>query len=343
MGAKLGILEALADAEPHVTPQKRKELLEEMMRFQHTQDPYPVVHLLISLMGGDSKQLILIPERERKQEVYLALADELEQHAATLSTDNQERTAEYLTGYAKYFRDMPPIIKGEPLSADASRIAGEWEREESTYTDTEKAAVRDQLHALAQRTVNIHVKTTLLMNWVFMARDIDWSKVASERERLLPKSGTSDQSDDMFNRLLGSLLRKVGLGIVDSHDTVKRLLDEHLEGGAASVDSDAFVRLCGLTGPEVYAEIAQLVRAEKNLRNVSGKKPEEDKKLKAIREQTLHRLAARDGAMEEAAKHVQKREGFRSKLMRAGLDSDEIEAQMNEYDRYVFEALRNDR
>lgn len=60
-----------------------------------------------------------------------------------------------------------------------------------------------------------------------------------------------------------------------------------------------------------------------------------------MRGRALYRMATNDNAAKEVAKLLQKRADFRLKLEEAGLETDEIDTQMGEYERFVFEAYGN--
>ena len=340
IGAMRGILEALIEAQPNLTPARRTKLLDALMQFTTTDDPNPVVHLIISALGGDSEKLIGIPERDRKKCIYLQLADEMEQHIPEVVGEYRNQIVDYLESYTRFYREMPPIVKGEPLTESAAETWMAWQNKQKEFSSVEMAALRDELYRLSKKTSDMNVKTTLLMNWVFMARDIDWEQVTQTKRVSDASSIPTDPYRTMLDRVRRSTMKKIGLGSVESQHTMTQLLDENLEGGAKSVNSEAFMKLCSMTGPEVYLAIIELANAEKNAKleksHVYG-----ELGLRSMGGRALYRMASNDNAAKEVAKLLQKRADFRLKLEEAGLETDEIDTQMGEYERFVFEAYGN--
>lgn len=338
--AQLGLIEAIFTAGESLSLKGRLNLMAKLIAAQEKMNIEEAILVIIDALGGNADKLNSIPVKDRKQMVYLPMADIFEKSVSHLKADGFAGAAEYCEGYAKYLRELPPILPNQTPSDEAYRVISEWEEKKKAFTGSDLQRVRELVREKSLIEKDINIKTTFLLQWIYMSRDID---LESWRPTELPERKSSPIPRPLagvLDRLVGVLLQKAGLGIIDSHDTVHQLLDEHLPGGSESVDSATFLKLCNLTGPEVYAEIAQLVKARQSLEATSGTSSE-DSKLKKMKEDAMRRLAAQEFATKEAARYIKFLNDFQMRLKEEGLDEDEIQARTDDFNRYVFEALRN--
>lgn len=372
LAIRLGMFEAAFVMEQSTPLEDRQRLAEAMLVAMAAGKFKEAVNYFAEALGGDWIQLNAVPLEERKRRIYLPMADIFDSAVPLLEKKEYFGAAQYCTAYAQYLRDLP-IVTSEPETiAEATRVTKNWEETKKSFSGNDIQRVRAFIREQATKVNDLNVKTTLLLQWVNLPRDIDWDNSPPTEAATVDSNPPEDSLEDKINRLTriiltrprtkdtpevrterasamsrllsGTVASLIGADFLTAEQRVQDLLDDEMGPAAASVDEKQFLNLCMLSGTALYDRVTELKRSHQKMRATpadAAERRERDEKetdIDQIRKREARQSVLYQAASRHAAQYAEDIAKLRKQWVNMGFEPDEADAMIEVYQNELYKS-----